>query len=169
MRLIYRCLCLVFGAILGSGCTDSTEPVEYGPMPEYGVPTGKVLVDGQVVDDLGVPVPGIEVSFHNTGTDTTDARGIWSIDRENAFINCVTNDQQACVLTVRDIDGADNGGPFPTADVLLNLVQTEPGSGSFDLGTWEQHGINIVMSDAVEYGPPVAKVELPAPPTGDDR
>ena len=42
MKLIYRCLCLVLGAVLGSGCSDSTDPVEYGPIAEYGVPTGTV-------------------------------------------------------------------------------------------------------------------------------
>ena len=169
MKLIYRCLCLVFGAILGSGCSDSTEPVEYGPMPEYGVPTGTVRLDGRVIDDRGAPIPGVEVSVVGAGADTTDAGGKWSIDEDQAYIPCVSTDQNDCILQAKDIDGPDNGGPYPTAQVLLDLVQTEPGSGAFDLGTWEQHGIDVTMTDAVEYGPPQAKVPRPHPPSDGDQ
>lgn len=166
MKLIYRCLCVALGAILGSGCSDSTEPVEYGPQPEYGVPTGTIRLDGRVINRLGAPVAGIEVSFAGARPDTTDAAGTWAIDEENASFFCVLNDQEDCLLSARDIDGAANGGPYFAPDMVLDLVRTRPGSGSFDIGVWEQHGIDVVMDEGVEYGPPVAKVRPPQPPSG---
>ena len=158
----------MLGAILGSGCSDSTDPVEYGPMPEYGVPSGTVRVDGRVVDYQGTPIPGVEVSMAGAGADTTDAAGNWSIDQQSTFIPCAHNNTTDCLVAAKDIDGAANGGPFPSVEVVLDLTQTEPGSGNWDLGTWEQHAVEIVMDDAVKYGPPMARMPRPKPPTGTD-
>lgn len=165
MRLIYRCLCAVLGAILGAGCSNnSTEPVEYGPMPEYGVPTGRVRLDGRVLNQVGVPIPGVEVAFAGGRADTTDALGDWAIAEENIYIPCVSHGTTSCTVAASDIDGAANGGVFPTVEVTLSLAQTEPGSGYFDLGTWEQHGVDIEMSAATAYGPPLAQMPAPADP-----
>lgn len=167
MKMIYRCLCAVLGAILGSGCSsNSTEPVEYGPMPEYGVPTARVRLDGRVLDPVGAPIPGIEVAFDGAGTDTTDAGGNWSLAAEGTYVPCIDSSTPACAVTATDIDGAANGGPFPAVEATLDLEQTAPGSGYLDLGTWEQHGLDITMTDAAEYGPPLARRQRPA---GRDR
>lgn len=156
MKLIYRCLCAVLGAILGAGCSNNLgEPVEYGPMPEYGVPTGRVRVDGRVLDGGGTPIPGIEVALAGGPADTTDAGGSWAIDAQGVYIPCATGDS-ACAVVASDIDGAANGGPFPAVGMELDLAQTAPGSGADDVGTWEQHGVDIAMDDAAEYGPPRA-------------
>ena len=169
MKLIYRCLCLVLGAVLGSGCSDSTDPVEYGPIAEYGVPTGTVRISGRVTSDMGGPINGIQVTFPGAGADTTDTQGNWSIDQDRVFITCIEDDQTECIINADDIDGPDNGGVFLSSQVALDLVQTKPGSG-WNTGTWEQHDISItMMTDAVEYGPPVARVEPPVPPTEADR
>ena len=166
MKLIYRCLCMVLGAILGSGCSDSTEPEpEYAPpQPEYGVPTATVHVAGKTVDGAGFPIPGIQVTMAGAGSDISDAAGEWAIDNDHAFIPCVEDSLTSCKAVAEDIDGPDNGGPYPTMELNLNLVQTEPGSGNWDMGTWEQLGVNFIMDIAVEYGPPVAKVPRPGPP-----
>jgi len=167
MKLIYRCLSLVLGAILGAGCSDTTDPVEYGPMPEYGVPSGHLVIDGTVRNTLGQPVPGIEVAFNGAGADTTDAAGAWSIDREYAFIPCAMISEADCTVAAEDIDGPANGGPYLPNQTLLDLIQTDPGSGSWDLGTWEQHGISITLTEvAAEYGPPPAKMAAPPKRTG---
>ncbi len=162
MKLIYRCLCLVLGAVLGSGCSDSTEPVEYGPMPEYGVPSGTIRLDGRVLDHVGAPISGVEVSFLGALADTSDAAGAWSLDGQHGYIPCVDGGPTDCEVVATDIDGPANGGPFPPVTVTLDLTQTVPGNGGYDQGTWEQHNIDIVLDDAVEYGPPVAR--MPEPP-----
>ena len=162
MRLIYRWICVAIGAVLGSGCSDNpTDPVEYGPvpMPEYGVPTGTIVLDGRVLDGRGAGIPGIEVVFNGGVADTTDATGAWSIDADHVFIPCAGGHANSCEVTANDIDGPDNGGHYPSVKVVLDPDQTDPGDGGSDQGTWEQHGVDIAMDIAVEYGPPVAKVE----------
>ncbi len=156
MKLIYRCLCAVLGAILGSGCSDPSEPVEYGPAPEYGVPTATVRLDGRVTDQAGEPIMGIVVTLQGAVADTTDAAGRWSIASEHVFLPCALNPGSPCTIAATDIDGPANGGPYPPTETQLDLVRTRPGSGTFDLGTWEQHGIGIVMTEGVDYGPPPA-------------
>lgn len=158
MKLVYRCLCAVLGAILGAGCSNNLgEPVEYGPMPEYGVPTGRVRVDGRVLDGIGAPIPGIEVALATGPADTTDADGNWAIDAQGVYIPCADGGA-ACIVEATDIDGAANGGPFPAVEATLDLEQTAPGAGYLDVGTWEQHGVDIAMDDAAEYGPPRASL-----------
>lgn len=156
MKMIYRCVCMVLGAILGTGCSsDLNDPVEYGPgpMPEYGVPTGTINITGRVINDQGAPIPGVEVSFDYAVADTTDALGNWAIDRGGVYFPCDLENENECTVQAEDIDGPANGGPYPPAETGLNLEQTEPSSGSFDLGTWEQHGIDIVMRDAKKRQP----------------
>lgn len=158
MKLMYRWICVALGAILGSGCSDKSTDPEYGPMPEYGVPSGTIVLDGTVVDGHGTGIAGIEVSFNGAVADTTDSNGAWSIDRDNVYIPCTDENQDPCEVTATDIDGPDNGGPYPTLRIPLDLDQTDPGDGGYDQGTWEQHGIEIDVDPAVEYGPPVAKM-----------
>ena len=146
MKLIYRYLCLALGTILGTGCSDPADMVEYGPMPEYGVPTGTVHVSGRVLDQGGTPIQGVQVSVDFALPDTTDAQGHWAIDQNSTYIPCADG-QTHCLVEAEDIDGPDNGGPFPPTSTVLNLIQTVPGSGTFNMGTWEQHGIDIVLSN----------------------
>lgn len=149
MKLIYRYLCIAFGVILGTGCSDPSDPggeVEYGPIAEYGVPTGTVHASGRVLDHLGTPIPGVQVSVDFALPDTTDAQGNWAIDENSAYIPC-SDGHDDCLVEAEDIDGPANGGPYPTTSVVLNLVQTTPGSGSWNVGTWEQHGIDIVLAN----------------------
>lgn len=169
MRLIYRCLCMVFGAILGSGCSDSVDPdPEYGPAAEYGMPHATVRLDGRVVDHRGQPIPGVAVSFEGAGADTTDALGAWTIETGQALVPCIIGGTD-CSILATDIDGPANGGPYPPAQQPLDLEQTEPGDGRWYYGTWEQHGLDITMTDAVEYGPPCAEARQPEPPGAADE
>ena len=159
MKLIYRCLCVVLGAVLGAGCSDSSDPDD--PVAEYGMPHGRLVVDGRVVDPGGTPLPGIEVSFAGGGADTTGVEGNWAIDATTSLF-CL-DQTEGCALDAVDVDVPDNGDIYMTVQQALSLVQTEPASGWFQ-GTWEQHGLDIVtMSEAAEYGPPCAKAESRKP------
>ncbi len=147
MKMIYRCFCLFLGALLGTGCDDRDDPVEYGPgpMPEYGVPTGHVIISGQVNDGLGDPIEGIEVSFVNAAPTTTDASGNFSINQENVYVPCAESSGSSCSIEARDVDGEDNGGDHVTVEMELDLDQTDPGAGSYDQGTWEKHDVEVSM------------------------
>jgi len=130
-------------------------------MPEYGVPTGTIHVAGRVVDDQGAPIPGAQVTFDYAEFDTTDAEGTWALNQENAYFPCANGGQAHCTVEAEDIDGPANGGPYPPSEVVLNLVQTEPGSGSWDQGTWEQENIEIVLTNNKKESAPEQDGEKP--------
>jgi hypothetical protein len=149
MKFLHRCWCLLLGALLPNACTDSG----VDPAPEYGVPQATLKLDGVVVDSRGAPVKDILIELDNFGSTTSDALGGWSMVSVG-FDSCVIDTLTACGLVASDPAGP--GMYMPTL-VNLDLVQTAPGSG-FNLGTYEQHSIRIVMDDvAVEYGPECAK------------
>jgi len=149
MRLIYRYLCLAFGALLGTGCDRGTFEPDYGsPQPEYGVPTGTVVVSGQVQDAEGQGLEGIEVQLTYTARDTTDVLGRFSIARQGIFLPCLAGNE-ICQVQAHDIDGAANGS-YADGSADLELQQTEPGQGSWDLGTFEDTDVTIVLDPARE-------------------
>ena len=156
MKLIYRCLCLVLGSILGSGCSDNTG------LAEYGMPYGKLRLDGRVTDDQGTPIPGVQVHYAYSKADTTDADGKWSINDDWASVWCATSEQEDCTVGATDIDGPDNGGTYQPKEVELDLLQTEGASGDWYQGRWEQHNIEIIVTTETPpepQDPPKSKTE----------
>lgn len=146
MKLVYRCLCLVFGALLGGGCADPNDP-EYGPAPaEYGMPSGSVHIDGRVLDGEGSAIPGVQVTFAGARPDTTDAQGNYTIEDTVSSIPC-SDGQRPCLVRAEDIDGPANGGPYEPVEVEADLAQTAPPNGSWDLGTWEGYDVDIVLDE----------------------
>jgi len=144
MKLIYRYLCLALGALLGTGCDHGTFEPDYGsPQPEYGVPTGSIVVSGVVQDAEGGGIEGIEVELAEAGLDTTDVLGRFSIERQSIFLPCLAGND-ICAILARDIDGAANGS-YADGSADLELQQTEPGQGSWDLGTFEDTDVTIVL------------------------
>lgn len=138
MKLIYRCICLVLGALLGAGC-DSDD----GTRVEYGQPHGTLRLDGHVQDEAGDPIAGIQVYHYGCEPDTTDAQGAWAIEDEFAQVPCSEGDSLRCAVVASDIDGAE-GGQYKEALELLDLTRTEEGSGWYE-GTFEQHDIDLVL------------------------
>ncbi|MCP4573800.1 MAG: carboxypeptidase regulatory-like domain-containing protein [bacterium] len=151
MKTIYRWLCLAIGAVIGSGC-DSDDCTN---TPDSR--TAMVSIDGQVVDELGAPLPNIHVAFEDDVADTTDASGNWSIaTRGSVPASCVEDVQAPCMLTAHEVGHPDGDIYLPSRDAL-QLEQTLDGNGNWDLGLWEQHDVRVVMSgNAVLYGPPCA-------------
>ncbi len=151
MKLIYRCLCVVLGAILGAGC-DSDDG---GGGPSTRSAT--VRIDGQAVDVTDAPLPGIHVAFEGDVADTTDAAGHWSIEARGSVPGvCVDDVDAPCMIAAHEVGFPDGNIYFPYRE-SLDLVQTQPGGNIFDLGLWEQHDIRVVLqANAVLYGPPCA-------------
>ena len=113
---------------------------EFGVItPEYGVPMAEYRIDGRVEDNLGQPLTGIEVDFQNQ-LEYSDASGNWAITT-HAFYPC----DPECRVIFRDIDGVDNGGEFTEQTINLNLTQTATSSGTYDLGTYEEHNIITIL------------------------
>ena len=154
MKFLHRCWILLLGTLLPSACGDN--PID---TVEYGAPIANLKVDGVVVDNVGAPVKDIVVELEGFGSTTSDAEGDWSLET-SGFSSCLADTQVVCGLVASDVDGPDNGGPYPPTLVPLDLVKTKPGSG-WNVGTYEQHDIRIVMEDIlVEYGVPCAKAAL---------
>jgi len=90
----------------------------------YGVPVGidNIVVWLRVHNSAGTPIEGLEVSLDCDGStyeQLTDASGDVEI-----YVPEYT-DLGACVATITDIDGADNGGDFATQTVQLNSTDGE--------------------------------------------
>ena len=143
MKLIYRYICLALGAILGAACGQDSDENNDPIAPEYGVPTGTVTVSGVVQDAEGQGIEGIEIELTNSERDTTDVLGRFSIQGQGIFLPCLYGNT-TCQVQARDIDGAANGS-YIDASVDLDLQQTAPGQGGWDMGTFVDQNVNIVM------------------------
>lgn len=141
MKLIYKCICLVLGAVLGAGCDSDTG----GDPVEYGMPHGTLRIDGHVRDEQGEPIAGVRVAYASSEPDTTDSNGAWSIEDDYAWVSCAEGDTTTCVVRATDIDGTENG-EFEDTVVPLDLEQTAPGEGWYE-GVFEQHDIDVVLPE----------------------
>jgi hypothetical protein len=142
IKAYYKLITILFGA-LGLACSKSVDnTVEYAPLPEYGVPVAHYRISGVVKRaDTGAPLNGIGLFFKAVHTQSNQA-GLWSIGAEG--LGCGYDAFPPCSLEVVDTDGPD-GGSFQSTWVVLNLIQTEPGDGVFDLGKFEQHDLEIEL------------------------
>ena len=133
----------IFLGLLLSGCDRGSDNA---PAPEYGTPRAEYEIDGRVTDSAGNPIENIQVTFVDADvreytTVHSNAEGEWSIYTEE--FPCGVN----CQLEVADVDGEENGS-FESKTVTLRLQHTDSGSGSWDEGTYEQHGIEIVLDES---------------------
>lgn len=144
MRTIYRALAGLVGAMLTlGGCSDGEGLMEpdYGAA-EYGVPHARYHMSGRVLDQTnGAGLEGIEVIFHGDLADTTDAEGNWSLEGVSYYSGTTVT------LNVNDIDGPLNGS-YTDRLADVELEQTAPGSGDWEQGLFEEHGVDIELAEA---------------------
>jgi putative lipoprotein (rSAM/lipoprotein system) len=140
-RLVSRAICLVLGGILGVGCHNPTDT-----RAEYGVPSARYRLDGTVTArETGQPVRGIRLFLARGGradstvAATSDADGRWQMDGRT--LSC----SASCAIVTADVDGPENGGLFAPQTQVLLLEQTERGDGHWYWGTFEQHGIAVIL------------------------
>lgn len=140
-RKILKLLSVILGLIV-SACSiaDETNP----PAPMYGMPSAEYKVNGTVKNESGDPIEGIQITLNSEVQVYSDENGEWLIED-----NAVANFDES-ILEVEDIDGTDNGGEFSDKTVELTLTQTEDGDGDWDEGTYEQHDIDIVLTEETE-------------------
>jgi len=135
------------GSSSGTGGTGGTGGSSSGTggagnyTAEYGMPYAQYVVSGHVEDANGDPINGIELAL---GANTYEPAhsgpdGTWSIDTSGSFCH------PDCTVEATDVDGADNGGLYEPKTVDITLTQTDPGSGTWDEGTWEVHDVAIQL------------------------
>ena len=136
----------VLTALLGLLGFESCDPVdEYGAPPvEYGTPYAHYEVKGQVTDEAGNPIQGIQISANSSVFDsqlyqsvTSDETGHYTLSERRLF---VSDDDR---IEFKDVDGEANGGLF--RDTTLNMrdmpmEKTAKGDGHWDGGTYKVNG-----------------------------
>ncbi|MFV0378999.1 MAG: radical SAM-associated putative lipoprotein [Mangrovibacterium sp.] len=125
---------LGFGTAVGLGACDNSEGDD--PIPgtfEYGTPTAKFIVNGQVkAEEGGQAIRNIRVVMATTvnypqrDTTFTDDQGNYSADVSGFPTN------QNFLLKFEDIDGATNG-EFQTMETSVEFVKPKFTNGS---GAW---------------------------------
>jgi hypothetical protein len=143
MRWVHRCICMVLGSLLGCSGDDPTSPE-----PEYGVQPVKVMLSGDVKQDItNLPVPDIEVRLAGVDTVQTNAQGQWIMTSYTADAATVAQE----VLQFVDVDGLVNLGEFMPMDYPL-----DPANIIDDVYVESDIDVHITDDPVAEYGPPPA-------------
>ena len=128
-------------SLLGfSGCREI-----FNLRAEYGQPHATYKVIGQVTDEGGKPIPGIEVkgnlNYVKDGplqlmhkTVTTDSDGKYILDSSN------WPGSTSATLEFTDIDGEANGGEFESATLSTSLQKVAEGDGNWYEGSYTGTG-----------------------------
>lgn len=141
----YNAVLTALLALLGYESCESSE--EYGvpiDILEYGVPSAKFQIKGQVTDEAGTPIQGIKMSLRKTlthsgefGVDSvqTDVSGKFLLT-EMGYIGIDSK------LIAEDVDGESNGGEFQSDTLDIDFekaVLVEEGDGNMKGGTYETY------------------------------
>jgi len=132
-------------SLLGfSGCREI-----FNLRTEYGQPHATYKVIGQVTDEGGKPIPGIEVkgnlNYEKDGpiqppsdlmkTVTTDSDGKYILDSYSNWPGSTS-----ATLEFTDIDGEANGGEFESATLSTSLQKVAEGDGHWYEGSYTGTG-----------------------------
>jgi len=131
----------LLGSVLGLAAIGCVGAPAYGtPAPEYGAPHATYHLGGTVTDAAtGTPIPGIRITFWNYAEATTCS------GQDGTFaLNATTSYCPSCPAKAADVDGTLNGS-YQDKDIPLTLVQTAPGDGRWNFGTYEQKGMAIKL------------------------
>ena len=115
--------------LLGISCAASCDEI-FDQREEYGCPYAQFEIKGKVTDPEGNPIKGIEVSSDFIGESThTEADGTY-LYKGNFFPG------DTMPITMKDVDGEENGGKFKEASQEIRLTHAEEGSGNWDHGKY---------------------------------
>ena len=106
---------------------------------EYGCPHVDYKISGKVVNEEGDPVAGIEVSTHDGygQKDTTGVDGKFQIsDSDISYPDR---------LSLKDVDGEENGLYKSKQAPLGRFTQVEKGDGHWYDGVYESEGLVITV------------------------
>ena len=139
----YNAVLTALLSMLGFEACESVD--EYGAPPvEYGTPYARYEVKGQVADEAGNPIQGIQISAASGVFDsqlyqsvTSDATGHYTLSERQLFIG---DDDR---IEFKDVDGEAHGGLFQ--DTTLNMrdmpmEKTANGDNHWNSGTFKVNG-----------------------------
>ena len=106
----------------------------------YGCPYADYVVKGQVTDEAGNPIPGIQVTAPNGSDTDSEYSQIVKTDAQGGFTLREFSTSRGHEMIVEDIDGEDNNGLFESESMYvetLPMKQVKDGSGGWYLGKYE--------------------------------
>ncbi|MBE9488577.1 MAG: radical SAM-associated putative lipoprotein [Bacteroidetes bacterium] len=114
---------------------------------EYGCPYAVYKVLGSVVNEKNEPIKGIEVEAENIyefKKIITDDKGNFVIEKSE-----IPNDEYK--LSLKDIDGKDNGGEFEAVKETVSFkgVNFTGGDDKWNMGTAEKD-VTVVMKEKTD-------------------
>jgi len=129
--------------MLGFGSCSQEEEEHFVQM--YGVPVTSYHIDGNVVDEAGQPIEGINVMVKITTENGVQTK-YWTVDSVNTqadgkfsvwdiFESSIPSPHR--VLILQDTDGEANGGTFQSDTLKLSeleVSQSEKGVNDYDKG-----------------------------------
>lgn len=122
----YNAVLAALLSMLGYGCSSSDEPVE------YGTPHADYIIKGQVTDEAGNPIQGINVKAPYGSYLSSQFAQIVETDAAGKFTLKEFSSQKGHEIVFEDVDGEANGGLFKSETIhveTLPKTQTEKGSG----------------------------------------
>jgi len=85
----------------------------------YGVPRSDFAIKGTVTNKNGEPIPNIEVFAQTAYIQATDSKGNYYV------ANYSLNKEDVVLLTLRDIDGKENGGEFKSQEIKVKITDAD--------------------------------------------
>lgn len=139
----YNAVLTVLLSLMGYSCSSDDIVDEYGvPIAEvaYGCPYADYVVKGQVTDEAGNPIPGIQVTAPNGSDTDSEYSQIVKTDAQGGFTLREFSTSRGHEMIVEDIDGEDNNGLFESESMYvetLPMKQVKDGNGGWYLGKYE--------------------------------
>ena len=129
----------VMGLLGFASCGEEIEPLAM-----YGSPYANFKALGTVKDEAGKPIEGIRVAVQQTfrnsngsicwyeaDTVYTDKKGDYLLENNNVQL------PGELTFYFEDIDGAENGGEFKSAEAKPEAIKTGDGDGHWYKGLFE--------------------------------
>lgn len=142
----YNALAATLLTLLGFSSCGNHEDEDYPVL--YGTPTSTFQVKGNVTDEAGNPIQGIQAKVElkysgmaNGNKPTfTDSKGNYVLEK-GEMTGSPTSEKEGIVKVIfEDVDGEENGGTFANDTVMgknLTINKVEKGDGAWNLGSFE--------------------------------
>lgn len=129
MKRTFRKICRWALGLMGISCAASCDEIN-NQMAEYGCPYAQFEIKGKVTDPEGNPIKGIEVSSDFIGESTYTKEDGTYLYKGGFFPG------DTMPLSMKDVDGEENGGKFKEFSKEIRLKHEEEGSGNWDFGKY---------------------------------
>ena len=131
-----RWLCTLLLGVLGFTACEKDEDINDLPCA-YGTPTADYMFEGEVTDQEGNPIKGIEVKLNGYFYDHLSEESNFETSSDGKYSTRIYKDANFRIksLTFTDVDGAENGGEFESQTIKpddMESLQLRKGEGWYN-------------------------------------